>query len=40
MALRAHANGNYVSATNSGQGQLIATATQVGGWEQFDLLVS
>ncbi|MFC0506387.1 glycosyl hydrolase family 95 catalytic domain-containing protein [Micromonospora costi] len=36
VALRAQANGRYVSATNAGAGNLVASATTIGGWEQFD----
>ncbi|MBV1852835.1 glycosyl hydrolase family 95 catalytic domain-containing protein [Catellatospora tritici] len=37
-SLRAHANNNLVSADNAGALPLIAKATTVGGWEQFDLI--
>ncbi|GAB3959750.1 hypothetical protein GCM10027614_79940 [Micromonospora vulcania] len=36
VALRAQANGRYVSATNAGAGNLVASATSVGSSEQFD----
>lgn len=36
VALRAQANGRYVSATNAGAGNLVASATSVGTSEQFD----
>ncbi|GIG92224.1 hypothetical protein Pen02_71600 [Plantactinospora endophytica] len=36
VALRAQANGQYVSASNAGAGNLIANAAAVGSWEQFD----
>ncbi|MEU6207836.1 hypothetical protein ABZ814_30130, partial [Micromonospora musae] len=38
VALRAQANGRYVSAGNGGAGNLVASATAVGGSEQFDLV--
>ncbi|MGW5577559.1 glycosyl hydrolase family 95 catalytic domain-containing protein [Micromonospora chokoriensis] len=36
VALRAQANGRYVSATNAGAGNLVASAASVGNSEQFD----
>ncbi|GAA3771726.1 hypothetical protein GCM10022225_68750 [Plantactinospora mayteni] len=36
VALRAQVNGQYVSASNAGAGNLIANAAAVGSWEQFD----
>jgi alpha-L-fucosidase 2 len=36
--LRAHANNLYVMADNAGAAPLIAKATAVGTWEQFDLV--
>ncbi|HET9137913.1 ThuA domain-containing protein [Actinophytocola sp.] len=38
ISLRAHANGRFVSADNAGAGPLIAKATAIGPWEQFDRL--
>ncbi|MEY9855482.1 hypothetical protein ABH935_001086 [Catenulispora sp. GAS73] len=38
IALRAHANGDYVTADNAGASPLIANRTAVGPWEQFDLI--
>ena len=38
ISLRAHANGRYVSAANAGANPLIANATAIGTWEQFDRL--
>jgi hypothetical protein len=37
-SLRAHANNLYVMADNAGAAPLIAKATAVGTWEQFDLV--
>ncbi|GAA5187867.1 hypothetical protein GCM10023322_37170 [Rugosimonospora acidiphila] len=38
ISLRAHANGDYVTAENAGAQPLIANRTAIGPWEQFDLL--
>jgi lysophospholipase L1-like esterase len=38
VSLRAHANGDYVTAENAGASPLIANRTSVGTWEQFDLI--
>lgn len=38
IALRAHANGKYVTAENAGAAPLIANRDAIGGWEQFDEL--
>jgi hypothetical protein len=38
ISLRAHANGRFVSAANAGANPLIANATAIGPWEQFDRL--
>ena len=36
VSLRAHANGDYVTAENAGASALIANRTAIGPWEQFD----
>ncbi|WP_194909551.1 SGNH/GDSL hydrolase family protein [Catenulispora rubra] len=36
ISLRAHANGDYVTADNGGGSPLIANRTAIGFWEQFD----
>ncbi len=36
VALRARVNSRYVTAASAGAGNLIASATTVGPWEQFD----
>ncbi|CAG6396702.1 putative Alpha-L-fucosidase [Actinacidiphila cocklensis] len=36
ISLRAHANGDYVTADNAGAAPLIANRTAIGPWEQFD----
>ncbi|WP_329137745.1 hypothetical protein OG552_28535 [Streptomyces sp. NBC_01476] len=36
ISLRAHANGDYVTADNAGASPLIANRTAIGQWEQFD----
>ncbi|WP_063627936.1 GDSL-type esterase/lipase family protein [Actinospica robiniae] len=36
ISLRAHANGDYVTAENGGGSALIANRTAIGYWEQFD----
>ncbi|MBD0737962.1 fascin domain-containing protein [Streptomyces sp. CBMA29] len=36
VSLRAHANGQYVTADNAGAAALIANRTAIGPWEQFD----
>jgi hypothetical protein len=38
VSLRAHANGDIVTADNAGASPLIANRTAVGAWEQFDLI--
>ncbi len=38
ISLRAHANGDIVTAENAGASCLIANRTAIGTWEQFDLL--
>lgn len=38
ISLRAHANGDYVTAENAGAAPLIANRTAIGQWEQFDLI--
>ena len=38
ISLKAHANGQYVTAENAGASALIANRTAIGGWEQFDEL--
>jgi hypothetical protein len=38
ISLRAHANGDIVTADNAGASPLIANRTAVGTWEQFDEL--
>jgi hypothetical protein len=38
IALRAHANGNIVTADNAGASPLIANRTAVGQWETFGLI--
>jgi hypothetical protein len=38
ISLRAHANGEYVTAENAGAAPLIANRTAIGPWEQFDEL--
>jgi hypothetical protein len=40
VSLRAHANRLYVSADNAGAAPLIAKATTIGTWEQFDLITN
>lgn len=39
VALRALANGRWVSAENGGSAPLIANRTAIGAWERFDLAV-
>jgi beta-glucosidase-like glycosyl hydrolase len=36
ISLRAHANGDYVTAENAGASPLIANRTAIGPWEEFD----
>lgn len=36
VSLRAHANGQYVTAADAGSKPLIANRTAIGRWEQFD----
>jgi lysophospholipase L1-like esterase len=36
ISLRAHANGDYVTADNAGASPLIANRTAIGPWEEFD----
>jgi hypothetical protein len=38
VSLRAHANGEIVTADNAGAAPLIANRTAVGPWEEFDLI--
>jgi hypothetical protein len=38
ISLRAHANGDIVTAENAGASALIANRTAIGTWEQFDLI--
>ncbi|HEY2672923.1 MAG TPA: hypothetical protein VGJ07_21515, partial [Rugosimonospora sp.] len=38
ISLRAHANGDYVTADNAGAAPLIANRTAIGPWETFDVL--
>lgn len=38
VSLRSHADGEYVTAANAGAAPLIASATAIGTWEQFDEL--
>jgi hypothetical protein len=38
LALRAMANGKYVTAENAGASPLIANRTQIGAWETFKWL--
>jgi hypothetical protein len=38
VSLRARVNSRYVSAANAGASPLIANATAIGAWEQFDLI--
>ncbi|MGH8888614.1 MAG: carbohydrate-binding protein [Acidothermaceae bacterium] len=38
ISLRAHANGDYVTADNAGASPLIANKTAIGTWEEFDLI--
>jgi parallel beta-helix repeat protein len=38
ISLRAHANGEIVTADNAGASPLIANRTAIGSWEQFDLI--
>ncbi|MYS23824.1 xylan 1,4-beta-xylosidase, partial [Streptomyces sp. SID4948] len=38
VSLRAHANGDIVTADNTGASPLIANRTAVGPWETFDLI--
>ncbi|MBS2548941.1 SGNH/GDSL hydrolase family protein [Catenulispora sp. NL8] len=38
VSLRAHANGDIVTADNAGAAPLIANRTAIGPWETFDLL--
>jgi hypothetical protein len=38
ISLRAHANGDIVTADNTGTSPLIANRTSVGQWESFDLI--
>jgi subtilisin family serine protease len=40
VALRAHANGKYVTADNGGASALIANRTAPGAWEQFQILTN
>ncbi|HWG24155.1 fascin domain-containing protein, partial [Actinospica sp.] len=38
ISLRAHANGDIVTADNTGTSPLIANRTAIGTWEEFDLI--
>ncbi|WP_103885020.1 fascin domain-containing protein [Actinacidiphila yanglinensis] len=38
ISLKAHANGDYVTADDAGASPLIANRTAIGPWEQFDLV--
>jgi hypothetical protein len=38
ISLRAHANGDIVTADNAGASPLIANRTTIGPWEEFDLI--
>jgi hypothetical protein len=38
VSLRAHANGDFVTAENAGASPLVANRTAIGPWEQFDLI--
>jgi len=38
VSFRAYANGEYVTADNSGSSPLIANRTAIGAWETFDLI--
>jgi hypothetical protein len=38
ISLKAHANGDYVTADNAGASPLIANKTAIGTWESFDLI--
>jgi hypothetical protein len=38
ISLRAHANGDIVTADNAGASPLIANRTAIGQWEEFDLI--
>ena len=38
ISLRAHANGDFVTADNAGASPLIANRTAIGPWETFDLI--
>ena len=38
ISLKAHANGDYVTADDSGASPLIANRTAIGPWEEFDLI--
>ena len=38
VSLRAHANGDIVTADNAGAAPLIANRTAIGPWEEFDLI--
>jgi len=38
ISLRAHANGDIVTADNAGASPLIANRTSIGPWESFDLI--
>ena len=40
VSLRAHANGNIVTADNAGADPLIANRTAIGAWEEFDLITN
>jgi hypothetical protein len=38
VSLRAHADGDIVTADNAGASPLIANRTVIGAWEEFDLI--
>jgi hypothetical protein len=40
VSLRAHANGEYVTAENAGASALIANRAAIGAWEEFDQIAS
>jgi hypothetical protein len=38
VSLRAHSDGDYVTAENAGASPLIANRSSIGQWEEFDLI--
>jgi beta-glucosidase len=38
VTLRAHSNGQYVTAENAGAAPLVANRGAIGPWEEFDLI--